>query len=155
MPEEQNLPANESACCASAMRKASRRLTQLYDDALARSGLRSTQYTILAELNLRSHKPPTLQELANALVMDRSALGHTLRPLERDGLLVLQQSGEDRRRRHVLMTAEGTAKFREAKQFWQAAQDRFQDVFGASNAQQLRSILLGIAYDVRLAPLRV
>ena len=39
-----------SECFVGAARKASRRLTQFYDDALAPCGLRSTQYSILSEL---------------------------------------------------------------------------------------------------------
>jgi DNA-binding MarR family transcriptional regulator len=136
------------------MRKASRRLTQLYDDALEPSGLRSTQFAILAELDRRSSEPPTIRVLADALVMDRSALGHNLRPLERDKLIALDESSEDRRRRHVVMTPRGKAKFREAKRLWQSAQDCFADVFGRAQAAELRATLLAIAYDERLATLR-
>jgi DNA-binding MarR family transcriptional regulator len=148
-------PAQEvSACYATAMRKASRRLTQLYDDALEQSGLRSTQLAILAELDRRSKQPPTMAELANALVMDRSALGHNLRPLERDGLIELLEDEDDRRRRHVALTSDGKAKFREAKKLWQVAQDRFLDVFGRPEGRRLRATLLGIANDERLATLQ-
>jgi DNA-binding MarR family transcriptional regulator len=52
----------------------------------------------MGELDLRTGDPPTIGELAKALVMDRSSLGHTLRPLERDGLIAFEQSTEDRRR---------------------------------------------------------
>jgi DNA-binding MarR family transcriptional regulator len=142
-----------SPCSATALRKASRRITQLYDMALLPSGLRSTQYAILSELHRRPKQPPTLQQLADALVMDRSALGHTLRPLERDGLVELQSSEADRRRRHVVATAEGTARYREAKRMWNAAQRRFYNVFGEAEAQALRDTLLSIAHDERLATL--
>ena len=148
-------PAREaSLCVGTATRKASRRLTQLYDNALSPSGLRSTQYAILAELDRRSHKPPTMRELADALVMDRSALGHNLRPLERNELISLDESEEDRRRRHVVMTPQGKAKFKEAKRLWQTAQDRFNEVFGQSQAADLRATLLAIASNERLAKLR-
>jgi DNA-binding MarR family transcriptional regulator len=148
-------PAQEvRACYATAMRKASRRLTQLYDDALEQSGLRATQLAILAELDRRSKQPPTMAELANALVMDRSALGHNLRPLERDGLIELLEDEDDRRRRHVALTSDGKAKFREAKKLWQVAQDRFLDVFGRPEGRRLRATLLGIANDERLATLQ-
>jgi DNA-binding MarR family transcriptional regulator len=139
-----------SPCNAGAMRKASRRLTQFYDDTLAPAGLRSTQYTILAELELRFKEPPTMRELARALVMDRSALGHNLRPLERDEFIVLQPSKDDRRRRHVAVTHSGRAKFKEAERLWQSAQDRFHDVFGEAKAEKLRSVLLAIAGNDRL-----
>ena len=154
MPTQRKPARTESPCSATAMRKASRRLTQLYDDALEASGLRSTQFAILAELDRRSSEPPTIRVLADALVMDRSALGHNLRPLERDRLIALDESSEDRRRRHVVMTRRGKARFRAAKPLWQSAQDRFADVFGRAQAAELRATLLAIAYDARLATLR-
>lgn len=145
--------AGSSLCFAGATRKASRRLTQLYDDALGPCGLRSTQYTILAEVDRQAKSPPTMADLAQALVMDRSALGHNLRPLERDGFISLQEGAQDRRRRHVTLTAAGRAKLREARTLWQTAQDRFQEVLGAAQANRLRTALLEIAYDERLAEL--
>jgi DNA-binding MarR family transcriptional regulator len=149
------MPAAEgNLCSATALRKASRRLTQLYDEALDPCGLRSTQYAILAELERRSKEPPTMRELAHALVMDRSSLGHNLRPLERDGLIALEESVEDRRRRHVVVTRVGKAKLRAARQLWQTAQDRFDEVFGKSEAAYLRATLLRIAGTERLARLR-
>jgi DNA-binding MarR family transcriptional regulator len=154
MRKDQNKNYATSSCSATATRKASRRLTQLYDDAIAPCGLRSTQHAILAELDRRPKAPPTMAELASALVMDRSALGHNLRPLERDGFISLQESNEDRRRRHVLMTPQGKAKFREAKRLWQMAQDRFNEVFGESEAMSLRVTLLRIAHNERLAALK-
>ena len=61
-------------CFVGAARKASRRLTQFYDDALEPCGLRSTQYTILAELgrfaprrrwpNWRARSFPIVRRLA-------------------------------------------------------------------------------------------
>jgi DNA-binding MarR family transcriptional regulator len=129
---------------------ASRRLTQLYDDALAPSGLKSTQFAILSELARRGPSPPTMRELADGLAVDRSALGHNLRPLERDGLIALETSETDRRRRHVVLTAEGRARYRVATPHWQRGQERFAAVFGAGRAAALRSTLLGIAYDDRL-----
>jgi DNA-binding MarR family transcriptional regulator len=150
MSPEPEQSASARLCCATALRKASRRLTQLYDEALAESGLRSTQYAILAELVGRAKQSPTLQELADALVMDRSALGHNLRPLERDGLVVLREGSEDRRRRHIVITPRGKAKYGEARQLWQTAQDRFIAVFGERNTGALRASWLEIAHDSRL-----
>ena len=142
------------ACCATAMRKASRRLSQLYDEVLEPCGLRSTQAAILDELSSFAKKPPTMAELAHVMVMDRSALGHNLRPLERDGLITLQESEGDRRRRHVVLTPMGKAKLRDALRLRQRAQDRFVEVFGETEAARLRATLLSIAYDDRLATLK-
>jgi DNA-binding MarR family transcriptional regulator len=85
--------------------------------------------------------------------MERSALGHTLRPLERDGLISLQP-GKDRRQRYVVMTARGKAKCKEGVRLWEAAQRRFEEVFGRSESAALRATLLAIAYEQRLASLK-
>ena len=74
-------------CNAAAVKKAARRLALMYDKALAPTGLKSSQYGILSELNSRGAALPTVHELAEALVMDRSTLGQNLRPLERDELV--------------------------------------------------------------------
>jgi DNA-binding MarR family transcriptional regulator len=97
----------DSQCSATATRKATRRMTQLYDDALAPAGLRSTQYAIVDELHRKADAPPTLGELAETLVPDRSALGYNLRPLERDGLIALVAGDADRRLRRVVLTKIG------------------------------------------------
>ncbi len=141
-------------CTATAMRKASRRLTQLYDQALEPCGLRSTQYAILSELGRRTNAPPTMRELADALVMDRSSLGHNLRPIEREGLVALEEGVDDRRRHHVVLTRKGNAKLREARRFWQTAQNRFDTVFGKSESARLRATLVSIAQAERLASLQ-
>jgi DNA-binding MarR family transcriptional regulator len=146
-------PCHEIVCNATALRKASRRLTQLYDTALEQSGLRSTQLAILVELNSRPDQPPNLAELAEALVIERSALGHTLRPLEREGWVILQP-GEDRRQRQVVITAKGKTKAKEGLRLWTIAQDRFEAVYGSSEAAGLRRILLNIAYQERLTKLK-
>jgi DNA-binding MarR family transcriptional regulator len=144
---------SELPCCATAMRKATRRLTQLYDDALERCGLRSTQFAILAEIDFKPGSPPTMAELARLLVLDRSALGHNLQPLLRDGLVVLKESAADRRRRYVTLTPQGRAKLKVAVKLWTEAEERFRAVFGASRAAKLRATLLEIARDDRLATL--
>jgi DNA-binding MarR family transcriptional regulator len=138
------------ACFGTAMRKASRRVTQLYDDALAPCGLRSTQYAIFAELAYRDAAAPTLAELAAALVMDRSSVGHNLRPLERDGYVALLPGDTDRRQRLVVLTPFGQAKFHEAQVLWRTAQDKFVTVFGQAASEQLRTSLLSVAHDERL-----
>src|ERR1700716_1246380 len=78
-------PGKGSVCNCTALRKASRRISQLYDAALAPSGLKTTQRAILAQI--RRSEATTVGNLAEALVMDAGALAHTLKPLERDGLI--------------------------------------------------------------------
>lgn len=135
-------------CYATALRKASRRLTSLYDEALAPSGLRSTQYAILTEL--AAGQPVTINELAHALVLDRSGLGHSLRPLQRDGLIQLDQDPDDRRSVRVTLTAEGRRRQGQARKLWRSAQDRVGEALGISAANGLRDQLNQLAEDDRL-----
>jgi DNA-binding MarR family transcriptional regulator len=139
-------------CYATALRKASRRLTALYDEALAPSGLRSTQYAILGEL--AGGDPVTINELARALVLDRSGLGHSLRPLRRDGLIRLDKDPTDRRSVQVTLTEQGRRRYEQACVLWRSAQDRVVAVLGTSVADRLRDQLNGAAEDDRLTSLR-
>jgi len=152
MPSPPANKVDQSPCTATALRKAARRLGQLYDSAIAPTGIRSTQFAILAQI-ATSAESPTMAELARGLVMDRSALGHNLRPLERDGLVTWTEGVEDRRKRHVTLTPAGRTRFREAARAWKRAQARFDEVFGERESEALRKTLLGIAYDPRLSSL--
>jgi DNA-binding MarR family transcriptional regulator len=67
---------------------------------------------------------------------------------------VLREGAVDHRRRHIALTAKGKGKCREALRLWQVAQDRFEHVFGRSEAAALRATLLGIAHYERLAALK-
>jgi DNA-binding MarR family transcriptional regulator len=137
-------------CNATALRKASRRVTRLFDDALAPAGLRSTQYAVLNELMRRLDRAPSLQELADMLVMDRTALTHNLKPLQRDGFVALLEDDQDKRRRNVVLTAKGKALHRKSEKCWEKAQERVTELYGEKPLEALRGQLLTIAYDTRL-----
>src|ERR1700739_3578166 len=111
-------------CNCGALRQAARRVTKLYDNALAPIGLGINQYSILARLNRVG--PSTIQNLARLLVMDRSTLGHLLRPLEKRGFVKLEVSKQDRRSRMVALTQTGAAVVTKARPRWAAAQRRFE-----------------------------
>lgn len=132
-------------CNNTALRKATRRVSQLYDSILAPTGLRSTQRSIL--LNIARFGSPTMGELAASLVLDRSALGHNLKPLERDGLVILVVDPEDRRNRLAKLTVKGKTKLQETAVLWNAAQARFENKFGVAKAKALREVLAMIAAE--------
>ncbi|GEP53914.1 MarR family transcriptional regulator [Reyranella soli] len=141
---------SDSPCIVAAMRAATRRLTQLYDDAMAPTGLRITQFHVLSELNRRSADPPTVGELAEILIMERSALGQTLRPLERDGFIDLGQDARDGRRRPITLTKKGKDKVASGRRYWAVAHEKFGHFFGDSQLALLRETLRGIAESPQL-----
>jgi DNA-binding MarR family transcriptional regulator len=85
-----------------ALRKASRRISQLYDTSPTPSGLKTTQRAILAQIS-RS-EPTTVGALTEARVMDSGALAHTLKPLERDRLVAIAIDPDDRHNRLITLT---------------------------------------------------
>jgi DNA-binding MarR family transcriptional regulator len=125
------------------LRKASRRVSQLYDAALAPCGLRTTQRAILSHI-FRAGRP-AMGELAESLVMDRGALAHNLKPLERNGLIEVTVDPKDRRNRLVSLTSGGAAKLSESEALWARAQQRFEAAFGTAEAASLRQALALIA----------
>ena len=128
-----------SYCNNASLRKAARRLGKLYDAVLEPSGLKATQFSLLTQIfDLGS---PTMAGLAKSLLMDLSAMRHSLGPLMRDGLVRLRVEPKDRRVKRVILTPAGVAKFEEAMQLWQKAQGRFEKAFGSARAAKLRSEL--------------
>lgn len=132
-------PGEGSRCSCTALRKASRRISQLYDTALASSGLKTTQRAILAQIG-RS-EPTTVGRLAEALVMDPGALAHTLKPLERDGLVAVAVDPTDRRNRQISLTRRGRAKLAETDALWEEAERGFEAAFGRAESECLREAL--------------
>ena len=126
-------------CNNSMRRRASRMLGQLYDDALSPSGLKATQHGLLAQILMMDD--PTLRELAEEIVMDLSALGHTLKPLIRDGYVALVPDKKDGRVKHATLTKAGKRKLEQTIKLWSEAQRRFEAVFGEKRAASLRDIL--------------
>ena len=134
-----------SRCNCTALRKASRRISQLYDTALAPSGLKATQRAILAQ-DSRSG-PTTVGALAEALVMDAGALAHTLKPLERDRFVTIEIDPDDRRNRLITLTANGRAKLAETDDLWAKAQRGFEIGFGRAESAALRDALRFLVSD--------
>ena len=94
-------------------------MTQLYDEMLRPSGLKSTQFTLLTAIRL--NEPVTIKGLADGIAMDRTTLTRNLRPLEKKGWIEITP-GRDRRVREVSVTAEGRHALERAFPLWRQAQ---------------------------------
>jgi len=137
--------ADEGRCSCTALRKATRRISQLYDAALAPSGLKTTQRAILAQIS-RSQRT-TVGNLAEALVMDPGALAHTLKPLEREGFVAVTVDPDDRRNRLIKLTRQGRTKLAETDALWARAQAGFEAAFGQARSDALREAMKLLVSD--------
>ncbi len=134
-------------CNCGALRRATRHVSLMYDRCLSGSGLTSGQYSIISEVRVRGKDAPTLGELAQAMVMDRTALTHTLKPLERDGLVALKLDPDDKRARRVHVTAKGAKRHEAARALWRNAQQKFTQSIGADETAALRALLRVVAHS--------
>ena len=134
-------------------RKATRRISRIHDHALRPIGLRSTQLAIIWELHSWVGPALTLSELGRILVIDRSALGRGLRPLQRVGLVALQRSQNCRARR-VVLTPSGQRKFVEASSVCSQIDSNIDQLLGPHAAHVLACILRRISGEDWVRPKR-
>ncbi|MEP7455033.1 MarR family transcriptional regulator [Phyllobacterium sp. SB3] len=135
----------EVRCSCTALRKATRRISQLYDAALAPSGLKATQRAILAQIARSGYV--TVGALADALVLDSGALAHTLKPLERDGFVAVTVDPNDRRSRLISLSLSGRDKLAETDALWASAQSGFETALGQAKSDELRHAMAFLVSD--------
>lgn len=119
------------------LRKANRVITQLSNDLLQASGLRITQLAVLVTITVSV--APKVTALAEELAMDQSTLSRNLKPLERDGLIMIIP-GTDRRTRVVTLTPLGELRLSQALPLWEQAKAAISELFGEREV----GILLGM-----------
>jgi DNA-binding MarR family transcriptional regulator len=138
-----------SPCVCNTLRMATRAVTQLYDDALRPSGLRVTQFSMLAAIARLGEA--NLRELEEALAMDQTTLTRSLGLLERDGLTE-RVDNPDRRVKAMRLTAKGRATLAAARPLWSLAQDQVLRELGAkgwADARRRLAHLLDVAVRTR------
>jgi DNA-binding MarR family transcriptional regulator len=118
-------PLQVRDCLCLHTRRTARLLTQFYDDALRPSGLRITQFQLLAAIH--QAQPIAHQPLADILGMDRTTLTRNLSLLERDGLAVIAKGKDDKRESHIRLTSAGRRAVQRAMPHWQRAQQQLLD----------------------------
>jgi DNA-binding MarR family transcriptional regulator len=129
-------------CNCAALREATRYVTQAYDRHLAASGLRTTQYSILARLKRLG--PTTINALAQDMVMDRTTLGRNILPLQRKRLIVARRGRDDGRSKELQLTKTGIARLDAAFKGWAKAQVQFEATLGGDRASELRGLLRAV-----------
>jgi DNA-binding MarR family transcriptional regulator len=131
--------SGQTGCTCMLMRKASRRISQIYDRYLERHGLTITQFGLLA--NLKGLDGISIGALAEKLIMDPTTLTRNLRPLQRQDLVAPTPDPNDRRSVRLHLTEKGREAFREAKPAWIEAQRHIEDAVGSTGMPDLHAAL--------------
>ena len=127
--------SSDSPCLCGTLRRLSRAVTAAYDEALAPSGLRITQFAILRTLVRIG--PVAVTRLAAEAALDRSTMGRNLDPLERRGLVRMEVGEKDQRERIVHLTEAGQAALEASLPYWREAQAALADRIPAAAVQDL------------------
>ena len=127
-----------SVCVGFNLRKASRLVMRLYDQALKPIHLNGTQFSLL--LTVAAHRNATIGELAKPLCMERSTLSRNLIVLQKKNWVQLE-TGEDRRQQRISITLKGVATLREALPLWQKVQDDLTNELGEEKTSNLLTYL--------------
>lgn len=133
-------------CTGFNLRKASRAVSQFYDEMLRPAGIRGTQYSLLVILQMQS--PITVTQLAERAVMDRTTLTRNLEVLQKQGLVEVI-SGADRRTRRVSLTANGLEVLHKAYPLWLQAQSKIRETISEERLQTLLQNLMELVQAAR------
>lgn len=134
---EHALPEDRERCACTTLRGLARRTTAIYDRFLEPTGLKQTQYTVLARLDRLVHC--SLAELAQVSDLDVTSLSRGLRPLIDAGLVHSGRGKDDRTKRYELTPA-GKHVLRKAFPLWKKAQSRVHEVIAPEHIRTLESL---------------
>jgi DNA-binding MarR family transcriptional regulator len=125
-------------CVCLAMRTATRRITQGYDTALAGTGLRVTQFSLLVMVHHLG--APTMKVLARMLNSDPTTVTRNIQGLTKRRLLTLSP-GQDLRERKVRLTKPGRTMLLRAFPNWRKAQSHVVASLNRAELTKLRALL--------------
>lgn len=121
-------------CLCASLRRASRALSQLYEEALRPLGLRGSQFTILQVLSLAGEV--NQGELGQMLAMDSTTLTRTLAIMSRHGWIA-RRPGEDRRVTMIRLSSAGKTQVERAEPYWEKVQARVKKKLGGGRWDEL------------------
>lgn len=125
-------------CTHFKLRQLARVVGAHYDTEVGKTGLKTTQYTLLSHITRLG--PIRAVALAQQMHMSASTLSRNLRPLI-DAGWVEQAPGPDARSWFIQATAAGVAKRTEAQRRWRAAQEALNARLGADRVLALHALI--------------
>jgi len=131
----------ETHCYRVLLNRASRKVSSLYDEALAPLGVTIAQFNLIRVIV--SMEPVSVTDLATYVELDRSTVGRNGRVLERLGL-VKMSGGSDQREALLSLTEAGHEALRRGLPLWDSVQQGIEQRLGAEKARQLQRLLAGL-----------
>lgn len=127
-----------SPCHCTRLRMATRKISALYDVALAPVGISVAQFAVLRTIEYR--QPISLTDLAERLDLDRSTMGRNVRVIEKMGLVATTR-GDDQREAAVSLTDKGAALLARAIPLWESCQKDIESRLGPDRVAMIGELL--------------
>lgn len=137
---------HDSSCVCTAVRRASRAVSQLYDLVLAPVGLKASQFVVLQAL--AEHGELAQYTFAKEYVVSVETLSRRLAVMRKAGWIEFRL-GERKREHLYRLTPAGIALLNDALPHWRRAEDRLASALG--NGSDLRKVLRDINVLTRAA----
>ena len=148
--EANELSRHEIAKCAECsgfnLKKATRRVQNLFDEAFKPVGLEGTQYTVLSHIFV--YEPISLTKLADLMDVDRTTLARNLGPLEKNGLVYIKP-GSDKRVKLIGISDKGKEVLSEALPLWIETQEKIKKVLGLESWDSMMNNLSGLVTKLK------
>ncbi|MCW7458537.1 MarR family winged helix-turn-helix transcriptional regulator [Leptospira bandrabouensis] len=126
------------SCLNLSLRRTSRLITSYYDLQLKPTGLRITQFTVLASIAYEND--PSISDLARLTDIDRTTLQRSLEILSREGLINIEKK-EIGNVRSISLTKKGEQKLTKAIELWREIQKTIMEDLGKSEFKQTLKVL--------------
>ena len=130
-------------CLCLHVQRAARALARRFDEQLRPFELTNGQFSLLMSLN--RPEPPSMGPVASLLAMDRTTLTAALKPLERRGLVKIDNDPSDRRSRVLILTEKGRMLLARALPVWQRAHEEIENAIPVIDWNVLRKNLVAIS----------
>ena len=135
-------------CYCATLRQAARAATSFYEELLADSGVRATQFTILQVLQTAPDLLTT--EVGELLGIDQTTATRTL-ALMKKSKFVVDTKGADRRERRWRLSPLGETTFRKIQPKWERAQAMLERRLGRAEAIALKKYAFRAACEISAA----
>jgi|SRR5579871_447549 len=134
---------NPLNCMCSSMRRATRLMTRMYDEALSAAGVSASQFELLA--NIRGRQPVDQRTLVSAIDSDQTTLSRNLAVLLERGWVELSADEKDGRKSLYRLTKTGTTTLSQAFACWEEVQTKLQQRIGAGQWKELMDLSNDVA----------
>ena len=129
-------------CNCISLRKASNNLTKIYDTALAKVGIKITQFSTLR--NIQKLGKTNISDLSYLLELDRTTVLRSIEKLIKMNL-VSYKNEQNSKNKIIQLTTVGKSKLREAIIIWEETQHKYIKALGIKNYKEIDTLITKIS----------